>query len=176
MSLTNSFIQLICKCISQRSRVHLECLNGPFTQSLLSLIPLFPLSSEDYDDAELSQLQEKKYVFKTPDSLRAVFRIDQTHMVFGSFFVSIVGFLQLLLSTIWMGGGGGVFRIGGFGLGGRRRGVRGDRQREASFGGIILAMMLVFGLFKSIYTSYKLVRRVSRHVLAKAEMMVLEVQ
>ncbi|KAG0224613.1 hypothetical protein BGX31_007928 [Mortierella sp. GBA43] len=131
---------------------------------------------EDYDDAELSQLQEKKYVFKTPDSLRAVFRIDQTHMVFGSFFVSIVGFLQLLLSTIWMGGGGGVFRIGGFGLGGRRRGVRGDRQREASFGGIILAMMLVFGLFKSIYTSYKLVRRVSRHVLAKAEMMVLEVQ
>lgn len=137
---------------------------------------VYPIDLEDYDDAELSQLQEKKYVFKTPDSLRAVFRIDQTHMVFGSFFVSIVGFLQLLLSTIWMGGGGGVFRIGGFGLGGRRRGVRGDRQREASFGGIILAMMLVFGLFKSIYTSYKLVRRVSRHVLAKAEMMVLEVQ
>lgn len=112
-------------------------------------------------------------IFKTPDSLRAVFRIDKSHMVFGSFFVSIVGFLQLLLSTIWMGGGG-VFRIGGFGLGGGRR--RGERQREAGIGGVLMVMILVFGLFKSVYTTYQFVNRMSRKALAKAELMVLEVQ
>jgi len=120
--------------------------------------------------------KEGTLVLKTPDSLRAVFRIDKTHMVFGSFFTSIIGFLQLLTSMILSGGGGGVFRIGGFGLGGRRRGVRADRQREAGISGVVLIMMLVFGLLKSVYMTYKLVHRVSSHVLAKAEMMVLEVQ
>ncbi|KAF9901793.1 hypothetical protein BX616_002145 [Lobosporangium transversale] len=139
---------------------------------------IYPVDIDDYDDDELIHLKESVVIFRTPDSLRAVFRIDKTHMVFGSFFVSIIGFLQLLLSTLWMGGGGGVFRIGGFGLGGgRRRGGRGaDRQREAGIGGVLMLMILVFGLFKSVYMTYQFVHRVSRRVLAKAEMMVLEVQ
>ncbi|KAF9360943.1 hypothetical protein BGX26_006937 [Mortierella sp. AD094] len=138
---------------------------------------IYPVDIDDYEDDELVQLKESVVIFKTPDSLRAVFRIDKTHMVFGSFFVSIIGFLQLLLSTIWMGGGGGVFRIGGFGLGGgRRRGARGERQREAGIGGILMIVILIFGLFKSVYMTYQFVHRVSRRVLAKAELMVLEVQ
>ncbi|KAF8991509.1 hypothetical protein BGZ52_013176, partial [Haplosporangium bisporale] len=82
---------------------------------------VYPADLDEFDEDELIRLKQDFVIFKTPDSLRAVFRIDKTHMVFGSFFVSIIGFLQLLLSTIWMGGGGGVFRIGGFGLGGGRR-------------------------------------------------------
>ncbi|KAI1316986.1 hypothetical protein EDD11_009144 [Mortierella claussenii] len=138
---------------------------------------IYPVDIDDYDDVELLRLKESVVIFRTPDSLRAVFRIDKTHMVFGSFFVSIIGFLQLLLSTLWMGGGGGVFRIGGFGLGGgRRRGARGERQREAGIGGLLMVVMLVFGLFKSVYMTYQFVHRMSRRVLAKAELMVLEVQ
>ncbi|KAK3827827.1 MAG: hypothetical protein J3Q66DRAFT_321193 [Benniella sp.] len=137
---------------------------------------VYPVDFDDEDDVELLMQKEGTLVLKTPDSLRAVFRIDKTHMVFGSFFTSVIGFLQLLTSIILSGGGGGVFRIGGFGLGGRRRGVRADRQREAGISGVVLIAMLVFGLFKSIYMTYKLVHRVSSHVLAKAEMMVLEVQ
>ncbi|KAG0360808.1 hypothetical protein BC939DRAFT_470479 [Gamsiella multidivaricata] len=138
---------------------------------------IYPADLDDYDDVELLRLKESVVIFRTPDSLRAVFRIDKSHMVFGSFFVSIIGFLQLLLSALWMGGGGGVFRIGGFGLGGgRRRGARGERQREAGIGGMLMVMILVFGLFKSLYMTYQFVHRVSRRVLAKAEMMVLEVQ
>ncbi|KAF9435607.1 hypothetical protein BGZ76_005894 [Entomortierella beljakovae] len=135
---------------------------------------IYSVDIDDYEDEELVQLKENVVIFKTPDSLRAVFRIDKTHMVFGSFFVSIIGFLQLLLSTIWMGGGGGVFRIGGFGLGGGRR--RGERQREAWVGGALMVVVLVFGLFKSLYMTYQFVHRMSRRVLAKAELMVLEVQ
>jgi hypothetical protein len=134
------------------------------------------LSRDDFDDDQLLQLQHDLVIFKTPETLRAVFHIDKTHMVFGSFFVSIIGFLQLLLSAVWMGGGGGVFRIGGFGLGGRRRGARGERQREAGIGGVVLMIALVVGLFKSVYMTYQFVNKVSRRVLAKAEMMVLEVQ
>ncbi|KAG0208216.1 hypothetical protein BGX28_000743 [Mortierella sp. GBA30] len=137
---------------------------------------IYPVDVDDFDADQLVKLKQQMYVFKTPDSLRAVFRIDKTHMVFGSFFVSIIGFLQLLLSTIWMGGGGGVFRIGGFGLGGRRRGARGERQVEAGIGGVLMVVILVFGLFKSVYMTYQFVNRISRRVLAKAEMMVLEVQ
>ncbi|KAG0083293.1 hypothetical protein BGZ93_006315 [Podila epicladia] len=135
---------------------------------------IYPADLDEFDEDELIRLKEDFVIFKTPDSLRAVFRIDKSHMVFGSFFVSIIGFLQLLLSTIWMGGGGGVFRIGGFGLGGGRR--RGERQREAGIGGVLMVMILVFGLFKSVYTTYQFVNRMSRKVLAKAELMVLEVQ
>ncbi|KAF9172368.1 hypothetical protein BGX21_011562 [Mortierella sp. AD011] len=145
-----------CLCKGSMKYVHVEC--------------------DDYDDDELVQLKESVVIFKTPDSLRAVFRIDKTHMVFGSFFVSIIGFIQLLLSTIWMGGGGGVFRIGGFGLGGGRRRARGERQREAGIGGVLMVVILIFGLFKSVYMTYQFVHRVSRRVLAKAELMVLEVQ
>ncbi|KAF9316120.1 hypothetical protein BG003_002317 [Podila horticola] len=134
---------------------------------------IYPADLDEFDEDELIRLKEDFVIFKTPDSLRAVFRIDKSHMVFGSFFVSIVGFLQLLLSTIWMGGGG-VFRIGGFGLGGGRR--RGERQREAGIGGVLMVMILVFGLFKSVYTTYQFVNRMSRKALAKAELMVLEVQ
>ncbi|KAF9944776.1 hypothetical protein BGZ70_004352, partial [Mortierella alpina] len=138
---------------------------------------IYPVDIDDYDADQLVQLKQEMYVFKTPDSLRAVFRIDKTHMVFGSFFVSIIGFMQLLFSTIWMGGGGGVFRVGGFGLGGgRRRGARGERQREAGIGGVVMVAVLVFGLFKSVYMTYQFVNKVSRRVLAKAELMVLEVQ
>ncbi|KAG0247497.1 hypothetical protein BG011_001388 [Mortierella polycephala] len=138
---------------------------------------LYPIDIDEFDEAELEQLRKDMVIFKTPDSLRAVFRIDKTHMVFGSFFVSIVGFLQLFVTTFWMGGGGGIFRIGGFGLnGGRRRGGRGERQGEAGIGGMLLVMILVFGLFKSVYMTYQFVNRASRRVLAKAEMMVLEVQ
>ncbi|KAF9285456.1 hypothetical protein BGZ68_003841 [Mortierella alpina] len=138
---------------------------------------IYPVDIDDYDADQLVQLRKEMYVFKTPDSLRAVFRIDKTHMVFGSFFVSIIGFMQLLFSTIWMGGGGGVFRVGGFGLGGgRRRGARGERQREAGIGGVVMVVVLVFGLFKSVYMTYQFVNKVSRRVLAKAELMVLEVQ
>ncbi|KAF8937497.1 hypothetical protein BGZ58_002602 [Dissophora ornata] len=137
---------------------------------------IYPVDIDDIDDTELLQLKERVVIFKTPESLRAVFQIDKTHMVFGSFFVSIIGFLQLLLSMVWMGGGGGVFRIGGFGLGGGRRRARGERQREAGIGGVLMVLILVFGLFKSVYMTYQLVHRVSRRVLAKAEMMVLEVQ
>ncbi|KAF9329503.1 hypothetical protein BG006_007414 [Podila minutissima] len=135
---------------------------------------IYPADLDEFDEDELLRLKEDFVIFKTPDSLRAVFRIDKSHMVFGSFFVSIIGFLQLLLSTIWMGGGGGVFRIGGFGLGGGRR--RGERQREAGIGGVLMVMILVFGLFKSVYTTYQFVNRMSRKALAKAELMVLEVQ
>jgi len=131
---------------------------------------------DEFDDDQLVQLKHDLVIFKTPETLRAVFRIDKSHMVFGSFFVSCIGFLQLILSTIWMGGGGGVFRIGGFGLGGRRRGARGERQREGGIGGVVLMVALIFGLFKSVYMTYQFVNRVSRRVLAKAEMMVLEVQ
>ncbi|KAF9963716.1 hypothetical protein BGZ65_000262 [Modicella reniformis] len=139
-----------------------------------SLEFVYPGNPEDYDDAQLARrLKGNAIIFKTPDTLRAVFRIDGTHMVFGSFFVSVFGFLQLLLSTLWMGGGGGVLRIGGFGLG-RRRPVRGER--EPGVGGVLVLMILAFGLFKSVYMTYQLVHRASRHVLAKAEMMVLEVQ
>ncbi|KAF9573275.1 hypothetical protein EC968_008814 [Mortierella alpina] len=138
---------------------------------------IYPVDIDDYDADQLVRLRQEMYVFKTPDSLRAVFRIDKTHMVFGSFFVSIIGFMQLLFSTIWMGGGGGMFRIGGFGLGGgRRRGARGERQREAGIGGVVMVVVLVFGLFKSVYMTYQFVHKVSRRVLAKAELMVLEVQ
>ncbi|KAF9116233.1 hypothetical protein BGX27_004084 [Mortierella sp. AM989] len=132
---------------------------------------IYPVDIDDYDDDELVQLKESVVIFKTPDSLKAVFRIDKTHMVFGSFFVSIIGFLQLLLSAVWMGGGGGVFRIGGFGLGGGRRGARGERQQEAGIGGLLMVMILVFGLFKSVYMTYQFVHRMSRRVLAKAELM-----
>ncbi|KAF9213599.1 hypothetical protein BGZ59_005120 [Podila verticillata] len=135
---------------------------------------VYPADLDEFDEDELIRLKQDFVIFKTPDSLRAVFRIDKTHMVFGSFFVSIIGFLQLLLSTIWMGGGGGVFRIGGFGLGGGRR--RGERQREAGIGGVLMVMILVFGLFKSVYSTYQFVNRMSRKALAKAELMVLEVQ
>ncbi|KAG0028576.1 hypothetical protein BGZ81_004591 [Podila clonocystis] len=135
---------------------------------------IYPADLDEFDEDELIRLKEDFVIFKTPDSLRAVFRIDKSHMVFGSFFVSIIGFLQLFLSTIWMGGGGGVFRIGGFGLGGGRR--RGERQREAGIGGVLMVMILVFGLFKSVYTTYQFVNRMSRKALAKAEHMVLEVQ
>ncbi|KAF9183574.1 hypothetical protein BGZ51_003929 [Haplosporangium sp. Z 767] len=138
---------------------------------------LYPIDIDEFDEAELEQLRKDMVIFKTPDSLRAVFRIDKTHMVFGSFFVSIIGFLQLLATTFWMGGGGGIFRIGGFGLnGGRRRGGRGERQGEAGIGGVLMVMILVFGLFKSVYMTYQFVNRASRRVLEKAEMMVLEVQ
>ncbi|KAG0044789.1 hypothetical protein BGZ83_009938 [Gryganskiella cystojenkinii] len=136
----------------------------------------FTVDLDDFDDDQLKQLRSEFVVLKTPKTLRAVFKIDKSHMVFGSFFVSIIGFLQLLLSTILMGGGGGVFRIGGFGLGGRRHGARGERQREGGIGGIVLMIALVFGLFKSVYMTYQFVNRMSRRVLAKAELMVLEVQ
>ncbi|KAK3837968.1 MAG: hypothetical protein JOS17DRAFT_379520 [Linnemannia elongata] len=131
----------------------------------------------DEEDLEVMRVREDIVIFKTPESLRAVFQIDKTHMVFGSFFVSIIGFLQLFVS-VWMGGGGGIFRIGGFGLGGggRRRGGRGERQGEAGVGGVLMVVVLVFGLFKSVYMTYQFVNRMSRRVLAKAEMMVLEVQ
>ncbi|GJJ76049.1 hypothetical protein EMPS_08408 [Entomortierella parvispora] len=134
---------------------------------------IYPANLDEFDEDQLLQLKHDLVIFKTPETLRAVFRIDKSHMVFGSFFVSCIGFLQLLLSTIWMGGGGGVFRIGGFGLGGRRRG---ERQREGGIGGVVLMVALVFGLFKSVYMTYQFVNRVSRRVLEKAEMMVLEVQ
>ncbi|KAG0267979.1 hypothetical protein BGZ95_002688 [Linnemannia exigua] len=140
---------------------------------------IYPADLSDEGDMEAMRLRQDIVIFKTPESLRAVFRIDKTHMVFGSFFVSIVGFLQLFVSTIWMGGGGGVFRIGGFGLGGgggRRRGGRGERQGEAGVGGVLMIVILVFGLFKSVYSTYQFVNRMSRRVLAKAETMVLEVQ
>ncbi|KAF9091905.1 hypothetical protein BGX29_010710 [Mortierella sp. GBA35] len=139
---------------------------------------IYPADLSDEDDLQVMRQREDIVIFKTPESLRAVFRIDKTHMVFGSFFVSILGFIQLFVSTIWMGGGGGVFRIGGFGLGGggRRRGGRGERQREAGVGGVLMIVILVFGLFKSVYMAYQFVNKVSRRVLAKAEMMVLEVQ
>ncbi|KAF9903583.1 hypothetical protein EC991_003536 [Linnemannia zychae] len=139
---------------------------------------IYPADLSDEDDLEVMRARQDIVIFKTPESLRAVFHIDKTHMVFGSFFVSIVGFLQLFVSTIWMGGGGGVFRIGGFGLGGggRRRGGRGERQGEAGVGGVLMVVILVFGLFKSVYMTYQFVNRMSRRVLAKAEMMVLEVQ
>ena len=39
-----------------------------------------------------------------------------------------------------------------------------------------MIVILVFGLFKSVYMTYQFVNRMSRRVLAKAEMMVLEVQ
>ncbi|KAG0080416.1 hypothetical protein BGZ90_012428, partial [Linnemannia elongata] len=78
---------------------------------------IYPADLSDEEDLEVMRLREDIVIFKTPESLRAVFQIDKTHMVFGSFFVSIVGFLQLFVS-VWMGGGGGIFRIGGFGLGG----------------------------------------------------------
>ncbi|KAF9280130.1 hypothetical protein BGZ88_012364 [Linnemannia elongata] len=138
---------------------------------------IYPADLSDEEDLEVMRLREDIVIFKTPESLRAVFQIDKTHMVFGSFFVSIVGFLQLFVS-VWMGGGGGIFRIGGFGLGGggRRRGGRGERQGEAGVGGVLMIVILVFGLFKSVYMTYQFVNRMSRRVLAKAEMMVLEVQ
>ncbi|KAF9157011.1 hypothetical protein BG015_008514 [Linnemannia schmuckeri] len=138
---------------------------------------IYPADLSDEDDLEVMRLREDIVIFKTPESLRAVFRIDKTHMVFGSFFVSIIGFLQLFVS-MWMGGGGGIFRIGGFGLGGggRRRGGRGERQGEAGVGGVLMIVILVFGLFKSVYMTYQFVNKMSRRVLAKAEMMVLEVQ
>ncbi|KAF9132588.1 hypothetical protein BGW39_011766 [Mortierella sp. 14UC] len=139
---------------------------------------IYPADLSDEEDLEVMRMRQDIVIFKTPESLRAVFRIDKTHMVFGSFFVSIIGFLQLFVSTIWMGGGGGVFRFGGFGLGGggRRRGGRGERQGEAGAGGVVMVVILVFGLFKSVYMTYQFVNRMSRRVLAKAEMMVLEVQ
>ncbi|KAG0372827.1 hypothetical protein BGX24_012524 [Mortierella sp. AD032] len=141
---------------------------------------IYPADLSDEDDLEVMRSRQDIVIFKTPESLRAVFQIDKTHMVFGSFFVSIIGFLQLFVSTVWMGGGGGVFRIGGFGLGGggggRRRGGRGERQGEAGVGGVLMIVILVFGLFKSVYSTYQFVNRMSRRVLAKAEMMVLEVQ
>ncbi|KAG9064865.1 hypothetical protein KI688_003126 [Linnemannia hyalina] len=137
---------------------------------------IYPADLSDDEDLEVMRLREDIVIFKTPESLRAVFQIDKTHMVFGSFFVSIIGFLQLFVS-VWMGGGGGIFRIGGFGLGGgRRRGGRGERQGEAGVGGVLMIVILVFGLFKSVYMTYQFVNRMSRRVLAKAEMMVLEVQ
>ncbi|KAF9542529.1 hypothetical protein EC957_001898 [Mortierella hygrophila] len=138
---------------------------------------VYPADLSDEEDLEVMRLREDIVIFKTPESLRAVFQIDKTHMVFGSFFVSIIGFLQLFVS-VWMGGGGGIFRIGGFGLGGggRRRGGRGERQGEAGVGGVLMIVILVFGLFKSVYMTYQFVNRMSRRVLAKAEMMVLEVQ
>ncbi|KAF9125827.1 hypothetical protein BGX30_000273 [Mortierella sp. GBA39] len=138
---------------------------------------VYPADLSDEEDLEVMRLREDIVIFKTPESLRAVFQIDKTHMVFGSFFVSIIGFLQLFVS-VWMGGGGGIFRIGGFGLGGggRRRGGRGERQGEAGVGGVLMIVILVFGLFKSVYMTYQFVNKMSRRVLAKAEMMVLEVQ
>jgi hypothetical protein len=142
------------------------------------LLLLLLLNRSEEEDLELMRLRKDIVIFKTPESLRAVFQIDTTHMVFGSFFVSIVGFLQLFFS-VWMGGGGGVFRIGGFGLGGgggRRRGGRGERQGEAGVGGVVMIVILVFGLFKSVYMTYQFVNKMSRRVLIKAEMMVLEVQ
>ncbi|KAF9976156.1 hypothetical protein BGZ73_009070 [Actinomortierella ambigua] len=137
----------------------------------------FTLDPEEGLDADkVIQMTEDKIVFRPPDSLRAVFRIDSTHMVFGSLLVSIVGFLQLLVSAILMGGGGHVFQIGGFGLGGRRRGGRGARQGEAGISSFIIVLVLVFGLFKSLYVTYRFVRGQTRKALAKAESMILEVQ
>ncbi|KAF9583359.1 hypothetical protein BGW38_009679 [Lunasporangiospora selenospora] len=131
---------------------------------------------DDFDDKDLARMRKELLIFKTPDSLRAVFHIDKTHMVFGSFFVSVIGFLQLLISTVWIGGGGGgIFRIGSFGIGGGGR-RRGERQREGGVGGALLVVVLIFGMFKSIYMTYQFVHRMSRKALEKAEMMVLEVQ
>ncbi|KAG0225978.1 hypothetical protein BGW42_003966 [Actinomortierella wolfii] len=127
------------------------------------------------DENKVIQMAEDKIVFRPPDSLRAVFRIDSTHMVFGSLLVSVIGFLQLLVSAVLMGGGGHVFQIGGFGLGGRRRGGRGAQQGEAGISSLVLVLILVFGLFKSLYVTYQFVRRQTRNALAKAETLVLEV-
>ncbi|KAF9934470.1 hypothetical protein FBU30_001963 [Linnemannia zychae] len=138
---------------------------------------VYPADLSDEDDLQAMRARDDIVIIKTPETLRAVFQIDKTHMVFGSFFVSIIGFMQLFFSTIYMGGGGGIFRIGGFGLGGgRRRGGRGERQGEAGIGGVVMVVILVFGLFKSIYTTYQFVNKMSRRALAKAESMVLEVQ
>ncbi|KAG0323930.1 hypothetical protein BG004_003593 [Podila humilis] len=138
---------------------------------------IYPANLDEFDKEELARMKQDLVIFKTPETLRAVFKIDQTHMVFGSFLVGIVGFLQLMISAIFMGGGGGVFRIGGFGLGGNgRRGAgRGERQREAGIGGAVMIVILVFGLFKSLYSTYQFVNRMSRKVLAKAELLVLDV-
>ncbi|KAF9165864.1 hypothetical protein DFQ26_009234 [Actinomortierella ambigua] len=136
-----------------------------------------PLDEGDkFKSDKVIEMTEDKIVFRPPDTLRAVFQIDSTHMVFGSLLVSIVGFLQLLVSAVLMGGGGHVFQIGGFGLGGRRRGGRGGQQGEAGISSIVLVLILVFGLFKSLYVTYRFVRSQTRKALAKAESMILEVQ
>ena len=103
-------------------------------------------------------------------TLSSIFRIDSRNFRLGLSFVGIIGLFQLIL---WIGPfpsfgmrGGGIG--GGLGGGG---GSRGDGNVAA----IVFLIFIIVGIIKSMWETYKLVRAISRIVLERLEMRILEV-
>ncbi|KAL1914372.1 uncharacterized protein VTP21DRAFT_8952 [Calcarisporiella thermophila] len=104
-----------------------------------------------------------------PLTWREVFTVDGAHMLLGLLFVGFIGFLQILLSLVWLGpfqgwGGLRVIRVGG-----------GGNRDEGRLNGAVLTILVVIGGLRAIYGIWMGVRRLNRRLLNSVEMAILDV-
>ncbi|CAG8475501.1 6814_t:CDS:2 [Ambispora leptoticha] len=97
-----------------------------------------------------------------------IFTVDYNHLISGFVFVGVIGFLQILFSLLWLGPFPSLnIRLPS---GGGRGGGRGD-----NFAILVVAVILAMGVVKAIWGMYKFAQTVSRLILERVELVILEV-
>ncbi|KAG9304528.1 hypothetical protein G9A89_020092 [Geosiphon pyriformis] len=140
---------------------------GGFFSKLFLYLNDYPASFSEILSEESEETAET--ALREPMTFATIFTIDHYHLASGFVFVGIVGFLQILFSLIWLGPfpSWNIRLPSGSGGGG---GGRGD-----SFAALVIAVILVVGIVKAIWGMYKLVQGVSRLILERVELVILEV-
>ncbi|CAG8476388.1 9012_t:CDS:2 [Ambispora gerdemannii] len=84
-----------------------------------------------------------------PMTLVKIFTVDYNHLISGFVFVGTIGFLQILFSLLWLG--------------------------PFPFTVLVVTVVLLVGIIKAVWGMYKLAQGVSRLILERVELVILEV-
>jgi len=106
-------------------------------------------------------------------TLASIFRIDGRNFRLGLSFVGVIGLFQLMLSFLWIGPFPS-FSMRGSSIGGGLGGGGGSRG-DGNVAAVVFLIFIIVGVIKSMWETYKLVRAISRIVLERLEMRILEV-
>src|SRR5437588_8926682 len=96
------------------------------------------LDEDDIEGAEGASIIDKDLF-----TVSNIFTIDYVHMLFGIIFVGVVGFVQLLISIMWIGGPFQPFNAYRLGAGGRGSG------RVDAYTAIFFSIIVLLGVLKA---------------------------
>jgi hypothetical protein len=129
-----------------------------FSGFIVKLLIRLGLGIDDLPPEALQTLAEEEYVFSFIANHPLSFTsINVTHMFLGSSLLGIVGAFQVILSLMFSP----FPRIG--------------NRHPDRFAGLLLALLIMYGLGRSFYAIYMYVKSYCRLFLQKAEMAILEV-